>query len=97
MSKLSKLFGKPQEFEIGGEMFTIHPFTLSDMDLIMELQDDAKRLPATKKLVIKMIKQSVPDATEDEINRLAVLHFKNFSEAMLKVNGLSDELQGQTK
>ncbi len=89
MSKLSKLLGKPKTFTIGEIELEIKPRTLSDIDLIMGMDNDEKRGDAMKELMKRTLKEAVPDATDDEINNIAFEHFKVLSEAIMEVNGLS--------
>ena len=89
MSKLSKLLGKPKTFTIGGVELEIKPRTLSDIDLIMGMDNDEKRGEAMKELIKRTLQDAVPDATDDEINNIAFEHFKVLSEAIVEVNGLS--------
>ena len=91
MSRLSKLFGKAKEFEIGGEIFEIKPLSIAHLDLVMDMSNPAKASASMKKVINLTLKQSVPDATEDEINNVAMQYFKDFSEAISDVNGLKQQ------
>ena len=89
MSKLSKLLGKSKTFTIGEIELEIKPRTLSDIDLIMGMDNDERRGEAMKELIKRTLKDAVPDATDDEINNIAFEYFKVLSEAIVEVNGLS--------
>lgn len=89
MSKLSNLMGKSKTFSIGGMDFEIKPRTLRDMDLIVDLADSTKKGPALRKLIAETLKDSVPDATEEEIESIGLQYFKELSEAIVEVNGLN--------
>ncbi len=89
MSDISKLLGKSKTFTIGEIQLEIKPRTLKDIDLIMNMGDDAKRADAMKELIRRTLKDSVPDATDDEINNIAFEHFKVLSDAIVEVNGLN--------
>ena len=88
MSKLARLQGKALEVEIGGETFNIKPLKVKDMDLIMKAANDNTRGDAINKLVRKTLKESVPDATEEEIDGVAVEHFEVLMKAIAEVNNL---------
>jgi hypothetical protein len=88
MSKLSTLIGKPKTFKIGEIELELKPRTLGDLDLIFDLQDDAKRGTAMKKLIKDTLKDAVPDATEEELNGMSFKYFKELSNAIVEVNGL---------
>ena len=90
MSKLSNLVGKSQTFTIGEIELEIKPLNFEDMDLVMDLGDDAKKTEAMKKIVSKTLKESVPDATDEEINFISFKYFNDVTNAILKVNGLDN-------
>ena len=90
MSKLSNLIGKPKTFTIGGQEIELKPRTLKDIDLLMDLTKEDKRAESLKKLITLTLKESVPDATDEEINQIGIQYFKELSEAIVEVNGLSN-------
>ena len=89
MSKLSNLVGKPKTFTIGGQEIEIKPRTLKDIDLLMDLTKEEKRAEALKKLISITLKESITDATDEEINQVGIQYFKELSEAIVDVNGLN--------
>jgi hypothetical protein len=88
MSRLSKLLGQPKECTIGGETFTIHPLKIGELDLILGLENEKTRGQNLKKIICITLKRAVPDATDDEIDRVAITHFRELTEAIMEVNGL---------
>jgi len=95
MSKLSKLLGKPIECEIGGETFELKPLTVKDLDLLMDLENENKRAGALKQIITKTLKNSISDATDEEIDGVAVEHFDELTKAILKVNKLDENPKGK--
>ena len=91
MSKLENLIGKSKTFTIGGIEIEIKPRTLNDMDLIVDLTDSNKKGQALKDLISRTLKDSIPDATDEEISKIGFEHFKALSEAIVEVNGLNPE------
>lgn len=91
MSRLSNLFGKTKEYIIGGENFVFEPLSIEHVNLIMELSDKDKQGTAMNKILKMTLKKAVPDATDEEINKISLKHFKEFSEAIADVNGLSSK------
>jgi len=89
MSKLSNLVGKPKTFTIGRQEIEIKPRTLKDIDLLMDLTKEEKRAEALKKLISITLKESITDATDEEINQVGIQYFKELSEAIVDVNGLN--------
>lgn len=89
MSKLSSLVGKPKTYTIGGVELEIKPRSMSDLDVIMQLETEPGI--AMKELVKRTLKDAVPDATDEEIAKVGLEHFKAISDAIVEVNGLSDD------
>ena len=86
MSRLAQLAGKGKKFKIGGIELEIKPLTVSDMDLMTRLgKEDAT---AMKELIAKVLKDSVPDATDDEVDKMSVEHVTKLMEAIMEVNNL---------
>jgi len=97
MSRLSKLLGKPKEVEIQGEKLLFKPLTVKDIDLIMDLESESKRATAMKKIIAKTLKEAVPDATDEEIESVAIENFAQLTDAIMEVNGLKDVPQGKNR
>ena len=99
MSELEKLFGKPKDCKIGELTLRFHPLTVDDMPLILGLQskDEKVVLNATKEITTKTLKMAVPDATDEEIARVAISHFNAIQDAILDVNGLKDADQSKNR
>ena len=92
MSNLSNLMGKSKKFSIGGIEIDLKPRTLKDIDLIVELSEDGERkAEALKKLISVSLKDSIPDATDEEIDQIGFQYFKELSEAIVDVNGLNQD------
>jgi hypothetical protein len=93
MSKISQLLGKPQVFNIGGVDLTIKPLTIDDLELFSIDQNAPmeEQVKQTKKLIQKVIKDAVPDATEEEIKSISVEHLEELMDAIMKVNKLSKD------
>jgi hypothetical protein len=89
MSKLQGLLGKPKTYTIGGIELELGPRTMNDMELLIELTKEDKRGEAMKELIKRTLKDAVPDATDEEIGKIAFEHFKALSEAIVEVNGLN--------
>jgi len=89
MSRLSKLFGEPKEIKIAGETFVFRPLTLKNIELITKLENEDTRPEAFREIVMKTLKDAVPEATPDEINQVGVSHFSEIVKAIIEVNGLT--------
>ena len=93
MSKLSQLQGKSKTYKIGEIELELRPLTLEDMNLIEidENSSQEQQMKQTKKLLSKVLKQSVPDATDEEIDQLGVNYMKEIMYAIMDVNGLQSQ------
>jgi len=96
MSRLSKLQGKGKVFKIGDLELEIKPLTLDDMSLfnVNENSSPSEQLKTTKELVSKTLKESVPDATDEEISAIGMQYMTPLVEAIMEVNGLSEQKKG---
>lgn len=95
MSELASLLGKPKTFKIGNLELEFEPRTLEDIDLAMDLAIDEKRGEAMKELIKRTLKDAVKDATDEEIKSIALRHLKTLSEAIIEVNGLSQDAKNE--
>ncbi len=88
MGSLNKFLGKPKEVDIDGEKITIHPLKVKDMGLFsnQDASDEQK-----VKMSNDILKLSIPDATEEEINNLPLEIFTKLMEEINKLNGFTDE------
>lgn len=89
MSELGSLSGSPKTYKIGSLELNFKPRTLADVDLIFDLSDEKKKGNAMKELIKRTLKDAVPEATDQEIDSVAFKYFKEISEAVADVNGLS--------
>jgi len=88
MGSLHKFLGKPKEIEMEGEKLTIYPLKVKDMSLFSNQN-------ATEEEKVKMsrdiLKLSIPDATEEEIENLPLEMFTKLMEEINKLNGFTNE------
>ncbi len=90
MSRLERLFGKPKEYDIGGEKFLLKPMRVKNLDLIVKISDKDQQTEAMKQLISIALKDSVHDATDEEINNVSFEYIKPLMDAIINVNGLED-------
>lgn len=88
MKRIERFFGKPKEIELAGEKITIHPLTIKQVDLILDLADETKRNESMKKLLQITLKKTFPEATPEEIEQIGMIHFNDLTMAIMDVNGL---------
>ena len=89
MGALSKFLGSPKEVEIDGNKITLHPLKVKDMESFSKKENptDAE----IKEMGKKMMKLSIPDATDDEIDNLSMDSFIKIMDEINKLNGFKDE------
>lgn len=88
MSKLGFLQGKSQTFKIGDVELELKPLTVDELELF-SIDDKAsveEQMKTTKKLVTKVLKNSVPDATDEEINNISIEHLQDLMNAIMKLH-----------
>lgn len=90
MSKLSSLIGKSQTFKIGDIDLELKPLKFENMDLLAKLENPEERVKAMKELIKITLKEAVPDATDDEIEKIGVSHLIEITKAIQEVNGLEN-------
>lgn len=92
MSKLSQLQGKPQKFKIGELELELKPLTVDEIELFT-IDDKApieEQMKSTKKLISKVLKNSVSDATDEEINNISLEHLTELMNAIMKLHKFSE-------
>jgi len=97
MSKIGQLAGKPKDYTIGGITLTFHPRGLEDLDLLFQLNEPRTQAAAMTTLMKKTLKKADPEATDEEINAVAIKHFEEISTAIMDVNGLTDGVRSKDK
>lgn len=97
MSELSKLLGQPEEVEIGGLKFKIKPLTLADLDLMGNMDPDNPDMGSLKKIIQKVLRDSFPDATDQEIDGVKFEHMKELTDAIGRVNKFKTEGSAEDK
>ncbi|KKM53672.1 hypothetical protein LCGC14_1554100 [marine sediment metagenome] len=88
MSKLEALQGKSQVFNIGGVELELKPLTVDELSLF-SIDDKApmeEQMKSTKTLISKVLKNSVPDATDEEINNISLEHLQDMMDAIMKLH-----------
>jgi DNA-directed RNA polymerase subunit H (RpoH/RPB5) len=93
MSKLSQLQGKPQVFTIGEVELTLKPLTVDELELF-SIDANApveKQMEATKGLIQKVLKKSVPDATDEEIKNISLEYLEELMNAIMKLHKFKED------
>ena len=90
MSKLGSLIGKSQAFKIGDLDLELKPLRFEHMDLLAKLDNPESRVEAMKEVIKITLKEAVPDATDEEIEKLGITYLMQISNAIAEVNGLQN-------
>ena len=91
MSKLSNLLGNPKTFKIGDLDLEFKPLRFEHMDLLAKLDKEDTRVEAMKEIIKITLKEAVPDATDEEVEKLGITYLMQISNAIAEVNGLSNK------
>lgn len=87
MGSLNRFLGKPKEIEIKGNKIMINPIKVKDMVDFSENPTPEKSMELAK----RMIKLSVPDTTDEELDEMPLEVFTQLIEEINKFNGFTDE------
>ena len=90
MSKLSQLQGKSKIYKIGDIELELKPLGLDDMKLFAmdENTPVEKQTEASLNLIRKTLKESIPDATDEEISKIGFQYMQELMESIMDVNGM---------
>lgn len=90
MSRLQALMGKPKMYKIGELELEIKPLKIRDLDTLFELgkEDPKAQATGTRTVLNKVLKEAVPDATDEEIDNISIEHLKELMDAIMEVNKL---------
>ena len=94
MGALSKFLGKPKEIEIDGEKIIIHPLKVKDMEVFSKQNPTEEEIKSIGKKILKL---SIPDSTDDEIENLNMKTFIKLTDEIAELNGFKDEHLGLIK
>ena len=88
MGSLQKFLGVPKEIEIEGTKIVLNPLKVKDMHIFSKQNatDEEK-----SKMSTDILKLSIQDTTEEEINSLPLEIFTKIMEEINKLNGFNNE------
>jgi len=91
-SRLAKFLGKPLEFEIEGEKFTVHPLKAKHLSLFMnENMNEEQKMKVAKDIVRLSLLPTESDITDEEVSELPVNIFNKILEKAMEVNGFAED------
>ena len=88
MSRLAQLQGKGKTFNIGGIDIPLKPLSIDDLKLL-SIDDNApmkEQVEMTNKLISKVLKEAIPDATDEEIKNISLEHLTDLMNAIMELN-----------
>lgn len=98
MGALSKFLGNPKEVEIEIEgkkqQITLNPLKVKDMKLFSKQNPTEEEIQEMGKKIIKL---SIPETTDEEIDALSMDSFIKIMDEINKLNGFKDERLEQIK
>jgi hypothetical protein len=86
--RLGKLIGKPKEYTVGGVKMMLRPLSMENIDLVLavESEDMKEKGDAMHKLATLYLKEQFPEASDEEIQKVGMVHFKELLGAIMDVN-----------
>ena len=94
MGALSKFLGKPKEIDVDGEKVIIYPLKVKDMEVFSKQNPTEEEIKLIGKQILKL---SIPDATDEEIENLNMKAFIKITDEIAELNGFKDEHLGLIK
>ena len=91
MSELSKLSGKILKVKIGTVDLELKPLNFSEKETLAKLfsaKSGKEQVDATTDFIRKVLKNSYPDSTDEELDGISFEHFTELSRAVMDVHGL---------
>ena len=88
MSRLAQLQGKGKTFKIGGIDIPLKPLSIDDLKLL-SIDDNApmkEQIEMTNKLISKVLKEAIPDATDEEIKNISLERLTDLMNAIMELN-----------
>ena len=92
MSKLDRLFGKSEVLVLEDIELDIKPLKVKDLQIFLDMGETEKRATALEKLIRKVLKEAIPDTTDEEIDAVSLAYFPKLTEVIMRVNGLEDKM-----
>jgi len=94
MGALNKFLGKPKEIDLEGEKIILQPLKVKDMHLFSKENPNQEEMSEISKKILKL---SIPDATDEEIDNLPMDKFVVLMEEINNLNGFTDDKLGKIK
>ncbi len=88
MGSLSNFIGQPKEIDLDGTKIMLHPLKVKDMSLFIKENTTKEEM---EKMSTQILKLSIPDASDEEIDGLPIDKFMILMEEINKLNGFTDE------
>jgi len=98
VSVIGKLSGKSLEVEIGGEKLTLKPLKFKERSALAKMTAAAtndKQMESIVDFIRKVLQNSYPDTTEEELDNISLEHFESLTKAIMKLHGM--EIEGDIK
>ena len=87
---LEKFMAKSKEIEIDGTKFKISALTIKDSSLLMGLDNPDKAGEAIQVILGKILRDSFPDITQEQINDFSLEYLEPLMTAFSEVNSLNE-------
>ena len=71
----------------------VKPLTVSSLPLLMQMSDEADKevqANAMREVLKTTLKDAIPDATDEEVDKIPLEHIQTLMEAIMEVNKMED-------
>lgn len=90
-NRIEKFLAKPKSITIAGEQILLHPLTMENIGLFVNLNDDTKKIEAFRKILYLTLKKTFPEMTEEQFNNISFEYFMDLIDGVLEVNNLKED------
>ena len=97
MSRLAALQGKSKKYMIGDVELELKPLTVNEIEFFT-MDDKApieEQMKASKALITKVLKNSISDVTDEEINNISLEHLQDLMNAIMDLHKLGEDSRTQ--
>ena len=97
MSELSKLTGNGKKIKLGELELNIRPLTVSSMPLLIEAgsENTETQSKAMMEIIKRTLKEAVPDATDEEIDRVGLEYIMPLMDVIMELNKMDNMSDAQ--
>ncbi len=93
MSEARKLMDLPVKIKVGDLELNVRPFSIDDLELFAVDDKDPieKQMRVVKEMVTKVLKEAIPDITDEEIKSISIRRFNELVTKIMEINDMGNK------